>query len=41
MTELFTELNLDQILLIMLIGFIIIGGLSAYRLNKLYEQKNQ
>ena len=40
MTELFTELNIDQIMMFVLIGFVIIGGLSAFKLNKLYERRN-
>lgn len=40
MTELFINLNPEQIMLISLIGLMIIGGMSVYSLNKIYDKRD-
>lgn len=40
MTELFLNLNPDQIMLISLIGLMVIGGMSVHALNKIYNKRD-
>ncbi|WP_282958225.1 hypothetical protein [Halalkalibaculum roseum] len=40
MAELFINLNVDQIMLISLIGLMIIGGMSVHALNKIYDKRD-
>ncbi len=39
MAELLINLTIDQILLISLVGLMVIGGISAHGLNKLYNRR--
>lgn len=40
MTELFLNLNPDQVMLIALIGLMLVGGMSVHALNKIYDNRD-
>ena len=40
MTELFLNLNTDQIMLISFIGLMIVGAMSVHGLNKIYDNRD-
>ena len=40
MTELFLNLNTDQIMLISFLGLMIVGAMSVHALNKIYDNRD-
>lgn len=40
MTELFLNLNADQIMLIAFVGLMMVGAMSVYALNKIYDSRD-